>query len=91
MTERKILGDSQKDEDTRQFMKAMAEGIDELLNGKDSNGKPKNGFALLVFPYDAPEISNYMSNCSRKDMICAMKEAIARFEGSPLVESKTKQ
>lgn len=91
MSERKVLGDSQKSEETRQFMQMLGQCLDELLNGTDSKDKPKNGFALLVFPYDKPNVSNYMSNCSRADMICAMKEAVARFEGQPLIETDTKQ
>ena len=69
--------------DTKQFMQALASGIDEILNG---NGLPKkNGFVVLVFPLDQVEGSrtNYVSNCDRRDIIAALKEVTARFEGSP--------
>lgn len=69
--------------DTKHFMQALASGIDEILNG---NGLPKkNGFVVLVFPLDQVEGSrtNYVSNCDRRDIIAALKEVTARFEGSP--------
>lgn len=69
--------------DTKQLMQALAGGIDEILNGK---GLPKkNGFVVLVFPFDQIEGSrtNYVSNCDRRDIIAALKEVTARFEGSP--------
>ncbi|MGZ2449605.1 hypothetical protein ACVIRO_002359 [Rhizobium ruizarguesonis] len=69
--------------DTKHFMQALASGIDEILNG---NGLPKkNGFVVLVFPLDQVEGSrtNYVSNCDRRDIIAALKEVTARFEGQP--------
>lgn len=69
--------------DTKNFMQALASGIDEILNG---NSLPKkNGFVVLVFPFDQVDgaRTNYVSNCDRKDIIAALKEVTARFEGSP--------
>ncbi|MEK1908197.1 MAG: hypothetical protein AAAB13_20685 [Pseudomonas sp.] len=69
--------------DTKQFMQGLASGIDEILNG---NVNPKkNGFVVLVFPFDQVEGSrtNYVSNCERRDIIAALKEVAARFEGQP--------
>ncbi len=65
-------------------MQAIAGGLDEILNG---NRRPRpNGFVLLVFANDGEEGSrtNYVSNCGRGDMIAALKEVVARFEGQPL-------
>ena len=43
---------------------------------------PEYGFALLVFGLnDAPGRMNYISNANREDMLAALKELIARFEG----------
>ena len=67
--------------DTKQLMQSLAAGIDEILNG---NVTPKkNGFVVLVFPFDQVEGSrtNYVSNCDRRDIIAALKEVTARFEG----------
>lgn len=69
--------------DTKSMMQAMASALDDVLNEK---GKPKkNGFVLLVFPFDGPEgqRTNYVSNGQRQDIIVALKEIVARFEGQP--------
>lgn len=39
------------------------------------------GFALFVFEFHKPGLSNYISNAQRVDMILALKETIARLEG----------
>jgi len=39
------------------------------------------GFALLVFDFENPEISNYVSNAYRADVIVALREAADRVEG----------
>ena len=69
--------------DTKNMMQSMASALDDVLNEK---GKPKqNGFVLLVFPFDGPEgqRTNYVSNGQRQDVVAALKEVIARFEGQP--------
>lgn len=69
--------------DTKNMMQSMAAAIDDVLNEK---GKPKkNGFVLLVFPFDGPQgqRTNYVSNGQRQDIIVALKEIVARFEGQP--------
>ncbi len=66
---------------TERLLQAMAGRLDKFLNGGE---KPlKNGFVLLVFPFDGPEgqRTNYVANCEREDMIVALKEIVARFEG----------
>jgi hypothetical protein len=41
------------------------------------------GFSLLVFEMNVPTgFMNYISNANREDMLCALKELIANFEGS---------
>jgi len=69
--------------DTKNMMQSMASALDEVLNEKGK--KKKNGFVLLVFPLDRPEgqRTNYVSNGQRQDIIVALKEIIARFEGQP--------
>ncbi|NTG49007.1 hypothetical protein G6M04_16645 [Agrobacterium rhizogenes] len=68
---------------TAKTMKAMAEALDEVLNGSDR--PKKNGFVLLVFPFGGPEgqRTNYVSNGNREDILVALKEIVARFEGQP--------
>jgi hypothetical protein len=67
-------------EDTAAAMQRLARVIDEILNGDE---KGTIGFALLVFPFGGPEgqRTNWVSNGQRKDMLVALKEIIARFEG----------
>lgn len=68
---------------TQNLMQSMASALDDVLNEK---GEPKKtGFVLLVFPFDGPEgqRTNYVSNGQRQDIIVALKEIVARFEGQP--------
>lgn len=67
--------------DTNQLMRALARGIDETLN---PHGK-RIGFVLLVVPFEQPHgaRTNYVSNCDRQDILTALKEVVARFEGQP--------
>ena len=70
----------------RQQMQELARQLDMYFNGEDT---PKTvGFALFVFPFGAPENArtNYISNAVRSDMIVAMKEVLARFEGQAEVK-----
>lgn len=72
----------------RAQMKALAAAMDETLNG-DATGKDKTtGFVLLVFPFNGPEgqRTNYISNADRRDMLVALKEIVARFEGQANVK-----
>ena len=69
-------------------MQAIARGLDQIMNG---NQRPKpNGFVLLVFSNDAElgARTNYVSNCPRADMIVALKEVLARFEGQPEISGR---
>lgn len=55
------------------FMRALAEMIKAVL--------PKGwGFALVVFPFERPGISNYISNAQRDTMIEALHETVKRLE-----------
>lgn len=65
----------------REQMRELARQLDVYFNGDDT---PKQvGFALFVFPFGGPENArtNYISNAARANMIVAMKEVLARFEG----------
>lgn len=78
-------------EDVKEKMNVFAAVIDNFLNEK---GGPKAiGFALLVFPFgdNIDSRVSYISNAERADMICMMKELLARFEGRVLDEVKTPQ
>ena len=75
---------------TKMIMQDAARLVDALIN--PPTGKRENGFVLLVFPFDHPAgaRTNYVSNAERADMIVALKEILARFEGR-VVDHGTKQ
>lgn len=65
-------------------MNKIGEMIDNTLNADLENQNREHGFALLVFPFENKIDSrvSYLSNANREDMITAMKEFIARAEGT---------
>lgn len=77
---------------TRAYLRYAAKTIDQLLNGDRVGPDRATGFVLLAFPIGTEEGRrvNYVSNCHRDDMLAALKEIVARFEGR-LVETDTKQ
>lgn len=55
-----------------QQMRNLAEKIKKEIPGL--------GFALLVFEFHTPGMSNYISNGQREGMIKALKETVERLE-----------
>jgi hypothetical protein len=41
---------------------------------------PGLGFALIVFEFHKPGLSNYLSNARREDMIKALEETLSRWK-----------
>jgi hypothetical protein len=72
-----------KFEQTAEYMKSIAAEINREINGKAHAPNPELGFVLLIFPFNGPEgaRTNYVSNASRKDILVALKEIVARFDG----------
>jgi hypothetical protein len=68
-------------------MNGLAKGLDHALNGTPLPGivgvrQPRNGFILMVFPFEGHEgRCNYISNAQRADIVTLLKEQLARFEG----------
>lgn len=60
------------------IMRHLAAGINGVLNDNDM---PK-GFALIVFDFHEPGVSNYISNASREDMIKSLRETAYRLENN---------
>lgn len=50
------------------------------LAKKISKEIPGLGFALLIFEFNKPGMSNYISNAQREDMIKAMEETLKRWK-----------
>lgn len=49
---------------------------------------PKDfGFAIIVFPFEKPGISNYISNAERPSMIKALRETADRIEKNQTFET----
>ncbi|OHV85921.1 hypothetical protein [Ensifer sp. LCM 4579] len=75
---------SSKRVETVEVMKTIAQALDETLNGQQR--PKKNCFVVLIFPFDgeAGNRINYVSNADRSDIVAALKEITARFEGQSL-------
>lgn len=69
----------------RTLMNDIARGLDDEFNGHLQGPAKETGFVLLVFPFGGPDGQrvNYISNGDRRDIISALKEITARFEGQP--------
>ena len=57
-----------------QQMRDIAEMISEKIPGL--------GFALIVFQFKKPGMSNYVSNAQRADMIKALEETLTRWKNN---------
>jgi hypothetical protein len=71
-------------------VRAQMNGIAEVLAGV----MPENwGFTLLMFEFGNVDNGrmNYISNAPREDMITALKELVANFEGRGHKPPKRKQ
>jgi hypothetical protein len=69
-------------------MNALAAVLDEALN---DGGDGKTGFMLLVFDFGEPKDNsrmNYISNAERADMLVALRELLANFEGRMMPDAK---
>lgn len=78
------MPDDPIDPKVRELMNKLASGLSSVL-------KPW-GFALLVFPMNEPINGriNYISNARREDMVVALKELLARWEGR-VIKTETRQ
>lgn len=79
------LGDAPIQEEYRQQMTDIVKTLDEFLNGNAKGAERETGFVLMVFPFGSKDgRCNYISNgADRDDVVCLMKEMIARFQGQP--------
>lgn len=70
----------------KEALNNVAKFLDEGLN---PGTKKEVAFALLIFPFGERIDSrvSYISNGSREEMICALREFLARLEGRHIEES----
>jgi hypothetical protein len=61
-------------DETREAMNALAKVMTELFPGL--------GFALLIFEFHKPGMSNYISNAERSTMVTVLREAADRLAGA---------
>jgi hypothetical protein len=89
MTE--TLGDGPIQQQYRDQMRSVAQGLDMLFNGDAKGADRETGFVLLVFPFGNADAGrcNFISNgADRRDVVTLMREMIARFEGQPELAGK---
>lgn len=70
------MSEIEKQQRIEHGMECLAAGINDVLT-EQFGGK---GFALIVFEFAKPGISNYISNAKRADMITALRETADRLE-----------
>lgn len=73
-------------EEQDDFMRAVASGLDDVFNkGWREGGERKIGFVLLTYEFgehiEGTNRVNYIGNGARPDVLVALKEVIARWEG----------
>lgn len=67
-------------------MNVLAKTLDEIFNGEARGSDRKIGFALLVYEFGKEGRLNYIGNGKRANMLCALKELVARWEGRMMEE-----
>jgi hypothetical protein len=88
MSDNERLGDAPIEEQYHAQMNALAQAVDEFLNpqlpGLPTGKGKKNGFIIMVFPFEGHKgRCNYISNARREDVVVMLKEQLARFQGQP--------
>lgn len=73
------IGDGPVDVAYLTKMQALGEVVDEIFN--PDKKKKEVGFVLMIFPFGDKGRMNYLSNADRKDVLAALKEQVAKFEG----------
>jgi hypothetical protein len=79
------------EEDFHGQMNALAVALDEMFNGPELPGLPRNkqvGFFLTCFHFDEPGRFNYISNADKLDVRAMLKEVVARIEGRLAPETR---
>ncbi len=64
-------------------MKSTGDAMQDIVMGVLVKAFPGCAITLLISPFSAPEgaRTHYVSNANRADMLVALKEIVARFEG----------
>lgn len=62
--------------------RSLGQTLDDAINSPNpatSNWDRKNGFALLLFSFDGPELT-WLSNAEREDMIRLLEEILLKMK-----------
>ena len=71
------MSEIEKQKQIEEMMQGLAAGVKGVLNDLLGGNM---GFAIIVFEFNKPGISNYVSNGQRADMIQALRETADRLE-----------
>lgn len=71
-----MINQIEKQQQIEEALRHIAGAIEYTINHEFG----KMGFALLVFDFHKPGISNYISNAKRSDMITTLRETADRLE-----------
>lgn len=77
----------EKEQPVEEHIRELMETIGQILLRAIQETDANYGFALLMFEYGAEGRMNYISSASRRDMVAALKEFIAKNEGTYQEES----
>lgn len=67
-------------QEMQQITEEIMRELGSNINAAVKEFFPGSGFALLVFPFNNPGISNYISNAKRDSIILALRESAHRLE-----------
>lgn len=70
------MNEIERQQQIEEALKHIASAIEYTINYEFG----KMGFALIVFDFNQPGISNYISNAKRADMIKSLRETADRLE-----------
>lgn len=68
-----------KQKATEEFLKALSGAVDEII---EENFGERVAFSLLLWPKNAGDKANYISNAPREEMIEALRETLLRWENN---------
>lgn len=81
------MSEVEREQPIEEHIRELMQQIGAILLLAIQETNANYGFALLMFEYGAEGRMNYISSASRRDMVAALKEFIAKNEGTYQEES----
>ena len=72
----KIINGAEAQILTERVMRELGDHLNKVIDAAFG----KKGFALIIFDFNQPGVSNYVSNAKREDMVAALRETANRLE-----------